>query len=130
MQHHDPVYTIPEFPSLPEIPSIISTPSVTIDIPDAPPVEPSLAELFLTMSNAMKQMAVKMHNLEVLLQAQAPTNIEETLIEFLTNDEFEDRVNELVEHHMRHDFDIDEHINIDDAVRDFVNSNLTISFDI
>jgi hypothetical protein len=130
MQHHDPVYTIPEFPHLPEIPSITPTPSITVDIPTEPPVEPSLAELFLTMSNAMKQMAVKIHNLEVLLQPQAPTNIEEALMEFLTNSEFEDRVNELVEDHMRHNFDIDDHIDITDAVRDVINSSLTISFDI
>jgi len=95
-----------------------------------PPVDPSLAELFLTMSNAMKQMAVKVHNLEVLLQAQAPTSIEETLSEFLVNSEFEDRVNELIEHHMRYEFDIDNHVDIADVVRDTLNTSLTISFDI
>ena len=130
MQHHDPVYTIPEFPSLPEIPSITPAPSITVDIPTEPPVEPSLAELFLTMSNAMKQMAVKIHNLEVLLQAQAPTNIEDTLMEFLKNSEFEDRVDELIGHYRRFEFDIDNHIDINDAVRDVINSSLTISFDI
>jgi hypothetical protein len=110
--------------------AVQEVPSVTVDIPAAPPVEPSLAELFLTMSNAMKQMAVKIHNLEVLLQAQAPTNIENTLMDFLTNSEFEDRVNELVEDHMRHNFDIDDHVDIADVVRDTINNSLTISFDI
>ena len=110
--------------------AVQETPSVTIDIPDAPPVEPSLAELFLTMSKAMKQMAVKIHNLEVLLQAQAPTNIENTLSNFLTSTEFEDRFNELIEHHMRYEFDIDNHIDINDAVRDVIRDNLSITFDI
>jgi hypothetical protein len=136
MQHHDPVYTIPEFPSFPEIPSITSTPSVTVDIPDAPPVEPSLAELFLTMSNAMKQMAVKIHNLEVLLQAQAPTDIEEKIADSLLN--FEDRVIELIadnvdehiDNHMRNNFDIDDHVDVEEIVKDTLNNNLTISFDI
>ena len=96
-----------------------------------PPVEPSLAELFLTMSNAMKQMAVKIHNLETLLQPQALSgNLEEELMNFLINGEFEDRVNELIEHHMRHEFDIDNHVDIADVVRDTINNSLTISFDI
>lgn len=111
----DFLYTPPASPE-------ILTPSVTIDIPPVPPVEPSLAELFLTMSNAMKQMAVKIHNLETLLQPQALSgNFEE---------EFEDRVNELIEHHMRHEFDIDAHVDIVDVVKDTLNNSLTISFDI
>jgi hypothetical protein len=110
--------------------AVQETPSVTVDIPDTPLVEPSLAELFLTMSNAMKQMAVKIHNLEVLLQPQTPVNIEEALMEFLTNSEFEDRVQELVEDHLRNNFNIDDHVDVEEIVKDTLNNSLTISFDI
>ena len=107
------------------------TPPAAPEIPPVPPVEPSLAELFLTMSNAMNQMAVKIHNLETLLQPQALSgNLEEEFMDFLTNSEFEDRVNELIEHHMRYEFDIDNHVDIADVVRDTINDRLTISFDI
>jgi len=78
----------------------------------------------------MQQMSYKISQLEAKLEAQAPINIEETLSEFLVNSEFEDRVNELVEHHMRYEFDIDNHVDIADVVRDTLNTSLTISFDI
>ena len=95
-----------------------------------PPVEPSLAELFLTMSNAMKQMANRVADLEAKLNNPLSGNLEEELMNFLINGEFEDRVNELIEHHMRHEFDIDNHVDIADVVRDTINNSLTISFDI
>ena len=90
----------------------------------------SLADLFHSMSSIMQQMSYKISQLEAKLEAQAPTSIEETLSEFLVNSEFEDRVNELVEHHMRYEFDIDNHVDIADVVRDTLNTSLTISFDI
>jgi hypothetical protein len=118
------------YPIQPSTSSSVPTPEDDLQPIAASPADPSLAELFLTMSNAMKQMAVKVHNLEVLLQAQAPTSIEETLMNFLTNTEFEDRVNEIIEHYLRYNFEIDDHLDIDDAVRDVINNNMTISFDI
>jgi hypothetical protein len=105
------------------------TPSVTINVPDTTQ-QASLADLFNLMSATMLQMANRVADLEAKLEAQAPTSIEETLSEFLVNSEFEDRVNELVEHHMRYEFDIDNHVDIADVVRDTLNTSLTISFDI
>jgi hypothetical protein len=104
------------------------TQSVTIDIPPVPPVEPSLAELFLTMSNAMKQMAVKIHNLETLLQPL--TSVSEALQEAIESGALEDAIDERVEHYITHNFDIDDHIDLADVVRDTINNSLTISFDI
>ena len=92
--------------------------------------EPTLSQLFTVMSSTMQQMANKISQLEAKLEAQAPISIENTLSDFLTNTEFEDRVNELIEHHMRYEFDIDNHVDIADVVRDTINNSLTISFDI
>ena len=107
----------------------INTPSVTINVPDTTQ-QASLADLFNLMSATMTQMANRVAELEAKLNNPLSGNLEEALMDFLTNGEFEDRVNELIEHHMRHEFDIDNHVDIADVVRDTINSSLTISFDI
>jgi hypothetical protein len=106
------------------------TPPAAPEIPPVPPVEPSLADLFNLMSATMLQMANRVAELEAKLNNPLSGNLEEELMNFLTNSEFEDRVNELIEHHMRHEFDIDDHIDVADVVRDTINNSLTISFDI
>jgi hypothetical protein len=108
---------------------LYTPPAAPENVPDTTK-QASLAELFNLMSATMLQMANRVADLEAKLNNPLSCNLEEALMDFLTNGEFEDRVNELIEHHMRHNFDIDDHIDVADVVRDVINSSLTISFDI
>jgi len=112
--------------SIPAIPDTIVAPEIVVTIPSTPAVEPSLADLFNLMATTMQQMAEKIKELEIKMYEQVAAGLQEAV----DNGHLEDTIDDRVERYISNNFDIDDHVDIDCRIADYIRDNLNISFDI